>query len=287
MKRAITRFVAGLLLVTALDAAPELNPAAAQAEGVTAMAYGTVNVRSGPGTQYDIVGQLAAGDKVPVDGRNEDGDWLHIILTFGQNGWVAAFAVLVEGNILELPVTSPAAEDNGEDVTVTAYGVVNVRSGPGMNFPITAQLDAGDTLTVLGRSGTSNDWLYVSESDIEGWVAYFTVTLNGSADGLPIFTVDGSGEVVVPENSVVRTRFNVRLRASASLSAAVLEVVPFNSLVRPLARTAESDWLYVLYQQTAGWGLAQLFDISDEQLAALPLYNVTVLTPTPTTSGGR
>lgn len=286
MKLAVTRFVAGVLVVAAFGVSHGLDPAGAQDESVTAMAYGTVNVRSGPGARYEIVGQLAAGDRVPVDGRNEDGDWLHIILTFGQNGWVAAFTVLVDGNILELPVTSEAAEDNGDEVTVTAYGVVNVRSGPGMNYPITAQLEAGDTLPVMGRSGTSNDWLYVQQEDVQGWVAYFTVTLAGNVEGLPIFAVDGS-EVIVPENSVVRTRFNVRLRASASVSAAVLEVVPFNSLVRPLARNDEGDWLYVLYKQTSGWGLAQLFDIGDDQLEALPLYNITVLTPTPTAQGGR
>lgn len=286
MKRFITRLVAGSLLVTAAGVLPVLYPAAAQSEDVTAMAYGTVNVRSGPGAQYEIVGKLTAGDKVPVDGRDEKGDWLHIVLTFGQDGWVAAFTVLVEGSILELPVATETAESDGDEVAVIAYGVVNVRSGPGMDYPITSQLEAGDSLPVLGRSGNDNDWLYISQEDVQGWVAFFTVTLNGDAADLPIFTADGS-EVIVPEDSAVRTNFNVRLRASASLGAAVLEVVPFNSLIRPLARTDEGVWLYVLYQQTSGWGMTRLFDITDEQVDALPVYNAVVLTPTPTAPGGR
>lgn len=277
MKRIWMSLFAGVLLLAG-------SAAAQDDDTLTAMAYGTVNVRSGPGATYEIVGQLAAGDRVPVDGRDTDGDWLRVVLTFGQSGWVASFAVVVTGDIPELPVVE-ADDGDGESVAVRVYGTVNIRSGPGMNFPITGQLDAGDTLPVLGRSSDRNDWLYVQQDDIEGWVAYFTVTVVGDAKTLPVFTVDGSGQMIVPQNNVIRTRYNVRLRDAAAVSAGVLEVVPFNSIVTPLARTDDGEWLYVMYRNTSGWGLAGLFDISDNQLEALPVYNATVLTPTPT--GGR
>ncbi len=37
-----------------------------------------VNVRSGPGTLYDLVGRLVAGQETAVLGRSEGGDWLLI-----------------------------------------------------------------------------------------------------------------------------------------------------------------------------------------------------------------
>lgn len=280
MKRTILTFLVGSLLIAGATAAQDTD--------LTAVAYGTVNVRSGPGTQFDIVGQLAAGDRVPVNGRDDDGEWLRILLTVDETGWVASFAVLIDGNIFELPVVNETADAADETVTVTVYGTVNVRSGPGMNYPIIAQLDADDTLPVLGRSGTDNDWLYVQQNDIQGWVAFFTVTLRGKADSLPVFTMSGSGQTVVPANNVIHTRFNVRLRSAPSMEDAILEVVPFQSVVTPLARTDPGDWLYVLYQQTSGWGVTDLFDISDEQLEVLPIYNAAVVTPTPTApTGGR
>lgn len=280
MRRTILMLLAGSLVW--------VGAAAAQDDDLTAVAYGTVNVRSGPGTQFDIVGQLAAGDRVPVNGRNEDGDWLRIVMTFGQTGWVASFAVLADGNLLELSIVTETTEDEGDTVTATAYGRVNVRSGPGLDYPITGQLDAEDTLPVLGRSGTDNDWLYVQQDDIQGWVAYFTVTVQGKTDSLPVFTVGGSGENVVPVTNVIRTLFNVRLRRSPSTDNGILVVVPFRSVVTPLARSEAGDWLYVLYQETSGWGVTDLFDISEEQLDALPVYNAAVLTPTPTApAGGR
>jgi uncharacterized protein YraI len=280
MKRTILTLLAGSLFIVGM--------AAAQENALTAVAYGTVNVRSGPGTQFDIVGQLAAGDRVPVTGRDDDGDWLRIVIVFGQTGWVASFAVMADGNILELPIVTEESDDDSDTVTVTAYGTVNVRSGPGMSYPIIGQLDADDTLPVLGRSGTDNDWLYIQEDDTQGWVAFFTVTVRGKTDSLPVFTVSGSGQTVVPENNVIRTRFNVRLREAPSMDGAILAVVPFRSVVTPLARTESGDWLYVLYKQTSGWGVADLFDISDKQLESLPIYNAAVLTPTPTApTGGR
>jgi uncharacterized protein YraI len=275
MKRLMVYLAAAGLLATA---------AAAQDNGVTATAYGTVNVRSGPGAQYEIVGRLAAGDRVPVDGRDRDGGWLRVVLAVEELGfgWVASFAVLVEGDIFQLPITGDDfAAGVGEPVTITAYGLVNVRSGPGMDYPITGQLDAGDVLPVIGRSGADNNWLYIQDEEVEGWVAYFTVTLQGDPNALPLVTMDGNGLAVVPGNYVIKTRFNVRLRAAASSGAETLGVIPFGRSVTPLARTEDGGWLYVIYQELTGWGLRRLFEISDRQIEMLPVYEPPA-TPSPT-----
>jgi uncharacterized protein YraI len=49
---------------------------------------GHLNVRSGPGTNYDIIGELSKGDTVKVRGYNdyEEPDWAYI--TYPQTGWV-------------------------------------------------------------------------------------------------------------------------------------------------------------------------------------------------------
>ena len=48
---------------------------------------GTMNVRSGPGTNYPILGQAASGDQYPISGKNPAGGWWQIIYS-GQFGWV-------------------------------------------------------------------------------------------------------------------------------------------------------------------------------------------------------
>jgi endonuclease YncB( thermonuclease family) len=56
-----------------------------------------LNLRSGPGTQYDILGTIVQGSPLEVIGRNPDGSWLVVVTEDGTIGWV--FAGLVQLNI--------------------------------------------------------------------------------------------------------------------------------------------------------------------------------------------
>jgi uncharacterized protein YraI len=254
-----------------------MSTAAAQDTVIfTGKAYGTVNVRSGPGAQYDIVAQLAADDQVMVDGRDSDtSSWLRIRLENRQHGWVPGFTLLVDGEITRLPQVDARPTPQGDPdskLHIVAYGRVNVRGGPGLNYSIVGQIEVGDEADVVGRSNEHNDWLYIRNDDVEGWVAYFTVTLFGDPDRLPLLTLDGSGRSIVSETDVVKTRFNVRLRAQPHADAAVLMTVPFDSTVSLLARTDNGEWLYVVYKDVAGWGAARLFDIATARVEALPVF---------------
>ena len=48
---------------------------------------GTMNLRAGPGTNYPILGQAAAGDQFPISGKNPAGGWWQIVYG-GQYAWV-------------------------------------------------------------------------------------------------------------------------------------------------------------------------------------------------------
>ncbi len=57
-----------------------------------------VNVRSGPGTSYGLIGRMNAGQRYPVTGKNPDGSWWQIDYS-GQTGWVTGSLVTTEGAI--------------------------------------------------------------------------------------------------------------------------------------------------------------------------------------------
>lgn len=65
----------------------------------------TLNVRSGPGKAYPILGTLAKGDVVDATGRSADRAWL-VIQYQGADGWIANLKanVSVTGDIRTLPV---------------------------------------------------------------------------------------------------------------------------------------------------------------------------------------
>ncbi|HEX2622216.1 MAG TPA: SH3 domain-containing protein, partial [Phototrophicaceae bacterium] len=61
-----------------------------------------VNLRSGPGTQWRLVGDVNPGEAFNVDGRSYGGNWVRGINIRSQVGWV--FAEYVNGNVLGLPI---------------------------------------------------------------------------------------------------------------------------------------------------------------------------------------
>jgi uncharacterized protein YraI len=73
-------------------------------------------------------------------------------------------------------------------------GTVNVRSGPGTNFDVVAQLQPGQSLPVVGQSGTG--WYAVQVANVaEAWAAASVLVLSGRCDDIP--TV-GAGQVLPP-----------------------------------------------------------------------------------------
>jgi hypothetical protein len=73
----------------------------------TAMALGTVAVRSGPGIAYDRIGNLAFSEVRIIVGRTQYFPWWQIQFTGDQIGWVAAEAVHVQGYTADLPIINP------------------------------------------------------------------------------------------------------------------------------------------------------------------------------------
>jgi uncharacterized protein YgiM (DUF1202 family) len=250
-------------------------PAAAQDNGIPATVYQTVNVRSGPDTRFEIVGQLSRGDTVTVVGRDENGRWLQVMMDNGDIGWLPLFVLTLEGVLDEIPVVGVESEGTppaGGEVTVVAYGRVNVRTEPALNGEIIGQLDVGDEAQATARSNDNNDWLLIENDSIEGWVAFFTVRVQGDLESLPILVPDSSGEDLIPPTTLLRALFNARLHPVPELNSPTTVIVPFDSEVTPIARTEDGRWLLLGYNEQTGWGIAELFDVTDEQLEDIPIF---------------
>lgn len=79
-------------------------PAAAPPELV---APGSVNIRSGPGLSYAVIGTLNANTARPIVGRSSEGDWWQIKLTENDLGWVSN-TVVQPSNTAAVPLVSVA-----------------------------------------------------------------------------------------------------------------------------------------------------------------------------------
>ncbi|MBI5292896.1 MAG: SH3 domain-containing protein [Chloroflexi bacterium] len=101
----------GLLLAAQLPQLPTetLQPTATFG-GPTVFVSEQVNVRSGPGTNYDQVGVMVAGQTAPALGRSQAGEWIQIEYPGGPGNRAWVFALLVAlraGTVDALPVVGP------------------------------------------------------------------------------------------------------------------------------------------------------------------------------------
>jgi SH3-like domain-containing protein len=115
--------------------------------------YASVNqngvfVRSGPSTGYRVVRSVIRGFPVQVIGQQNN--WSNTKDFVGQEGWI---------------YTPFLGMNNSVIVNVAR---VNIRSGPGLVFPVMGQVEFG---TVLGVNNIKGDWYIITMPDgSEGWV---------------------------------------------------------------------------------------------------------------------
>lgn len=104
---------------TATPAPPTAEPATQEPptpEPVAAFSVNSasVNVRSGPGTAFPVIGRLNRGQSFPITGKNEDGSWWQFAYN-GKTGWVigsnvsttSTAAVEIAANIPRPPTAAP------------------------------------------------------------------------------------------------------------------------------------------------------------------------------------
>jgi N-acetylmuramoyl-L-alanine amidase len=138
---------------------------------ITALAP-VLNVRSGPGLQYGVTGSVFKGTRMQIVRLTPH--WAAVILPGGTTGWIArpytsSYTPVVSTNVQaarRVPGTRGSAQ--AVYVRVTA-SVLNIRSAPGQNHPVIAQVLKNTSLELL--SSTAH-WSHVAlpASRIDGWV---------------------------------------------------------------------------------------------------------------------
>ncbi len=162
-----------------------------QAEGLS----GTVNAmyvrfRSGPGTEYSILGEYNRGTALTVTGSS--GNWYAVVIN-GQSGYMYADYVTVGGSVDPDPTPTPTPTPTpppADPIVVTPTGnqaghirgdYVYFRSGPSKYYSIYDCLDNGTALTITGRSG---DWYAVTINGTSGYV-YSAYVVNDDGGSVP------------------------------------------------------------------------------------------------------
>jgi len=121
-----------------------------------------LNVRSGPGTEYDIVATLGEGDR--IEGQATESGWMRL----RSGDWVAGnFLTEVETQPLDEPEASVGASVGSPLRIRVAVEVLNVREQPSLDSPIVGTLLQGEEYETTGQV-TATGWVQLAWGD---WVA--------------------------------------------------------------------------------------------------------------------
>jgi uncharacterized protein YraI len=225
--------VAGLVLVFALGSAfnhlimAQGNPTPTPNISWVSEPLG-INVRSGPGLEFDPIGQLAVGSWVQPLARNTNGDWI-LISYLTVEGWVEISGVSWRQNVAALPVIDtlnptpipapqnystpggPTQTPNANWVDVGVDGAF-VRSGPGQGYLPIGVVFTGDVVDPVAHD-RALDWVLVRFGDGYGWLRYDLVVWIEEIEPLPVvdvpaLTPDFTEVPVIPTNTPTPTATN-------------------------------------------------------------------------------
>lgn len=221
LKLTIGALLAGILLMCAALQVPSVALGAPGFQltptGVMAEAIGEANLRSGPGVEYSRIGTIYHGQRYAVVARHEFVPWLLIEYPPAPGGqaWVFNDLVLTSGSLEAVPLIDgltpipvqsptisvtttanpPALAGNQPAVTIEALDEINVRFGPGIEYPRIARIGPGQTYTALSRHALY-PWLMIALPEAPegtGWVFMEVIRVTGDVNSLPVITAEEVG----------------------------------------------------------------------------------------------
>ena len=149
----------------------------------------TMNVRSGPGLEYDVVAVVPQGTQARIYGIDPTGDWILVELP-GHSAlfWIYCHMTEVRGSVEGVRRVT-VAEVAAQPAVLVQPGAVYARSGPGTEHSATALLPKGTWASITGI-GPDPQWLRIQLPGLDApvWVHRGSMKQVGSLTGIPHVT---------------------------------------------------------------------------------------------------
>ncbi len=221
---------------------------------------GPVNVRRGPGLSYKVEYQLPQGIVLELLSKkySSSGDLWFRVYDFDKNKVVYIASWLTKS-------TGVSISGQNADFNIrVSTDVLNVRKGPGTEFPVSDVLSKGDeehiTRIILRSDGKK--WYRYEKGGkyfyIAGWLTEKIEPKKTSED-------DNSSNTV-QENSVAVANYYINIRSGPSLDYGKIGLVLKGDSV-PVVGIAKNDnsetWIEIQYKGKTGWCYSPLFSVKN------------------------
>ncbi len=215
----------------------------------------SVNIRSGPGTENNILYRADRGTLLELlfTQNNAKGEKWYRVYDFNKNtaGYIAAWLTR------NINITIQG-EDADFDAKVIA-DVLNVRVGPGVGFSMVDVLNEGNMVSVqriIRRSDGETWYRYQDKNGKYRYIAGWYTKKVETPPETPPETDD--------ETSKATALYYINLREGPSLDYARIDLIDKGSelLIVGIARNVETEiWLEVQHKGKIGWAYGPLFDV--------------------------
>jgi uncharacterized protein YraI len=154
---------------------PLVETTSGSGSAVSGLVIQKVNVRNGPGVDYELLGVLNSSDVVFITGKDADGKWIQVEFASSPDGkgWVTA-EFLQMGNVESVPIIGSAADETATPTEATptpsAITMLAMQDGDSMQTPlamVTFSPTGSQTLQVSGD-------VSAPDGDLEDWIQFTT-----------------------------------------------------------------------------------------------------------------
>lgn len=167
----------------------------------------SLNVRSGPGTNYSSLGKLNKGDKVDIISQ-ENSVWYKINYN-GKIAYVSATYIEVQKNVEPDYIVENVTDKYGK-IAKTESKTLYLKGVPNEDGASICSLNEGDVVKITGR--VSNNWLRVTYNEKEGFVPSKNVTQIKTSKG-EVYKLSKGDTLNVRESSSTSSKILFKLNS--------------------------------------------------------------------------
>lgn len=254
----------------------QITPASTTMQGLdivsgkpAVVAQANAELRSGPATSYPAIGLLEIGQAIEVVGVSADGFWWAVRVPYieSERAWVASAQVQAHNTggveVIPLPAELLAATQSAANPAIaTAIINVNIRSGPGMDYPKIGLLAEGQEADIVGVDA-DRFWYVIKvpgEINLQGWVSKDYVKVR-NADGLPVVGPQTQTPMLIPLTIV-------NVRAGPGKEYAIIGSLETGQGAEVIGVSPDGEWWVIKFaagENGQGWVSAEFVKVENAE----------------------
>ena len=210
----------------------------------------SLNIRSGAGIGYSIVGALYNGATVNI--IEKVGDWYHINHN-EVNGYVSA-QYLQEVNANEPEQTPEPTPVSKAGKVVNISSSLNIRSGAGTGHSIVGTLHNGAIVNIIEKSG---DWYHINHNGVNGYVSaqYLQEVSSGNTSNENTPAPAPTPTPLNKTGKVVNISSSLNIRSGAGTGHSIVGTLHNGATVNIVEKSG--DWYHISHNGVNGYVSAQ------------------------------